>query len=186
MKERFSNLVGMRVAAVLCAALKPVCARLVVAGSLRRRREEIGDLELVYVARTESRPDTADMFASVEVNLVDGVIAQWERTGLLERRMNKNGQETFGAKNKLMRHVGTGLPVDLFETTEGCWWNYLVCRTGPAESNMRIATAALERGWRWNPYGPGFTREDGETRAMGSEEEVFEFVGLPWCRPEER
>jgi hypothetical protein len=29
----------------------------------------------------------------------------------------------------------TGIPVDLFAATEDNWWNYLVCRTGPADSN---------------------------------------------------
>jgi DNA polymerase/3'-5' exonuclease PolX len=90
-----------------------------------------------------------------------------------------------------MRHVASGIPVDLFATTEACWHNYLVCRTGPAESNIRIAAAAKARGWKWNPYGEGFSRGGPlagpeEARALRSEREVFEFVGLPYTEPEER
>lgn len=184
-KPRFPNAVGMAVAAELCRALKPVCDRLIVAGSLRRRRPTVGDVEILYICRTETRPNPEDMFGTLTVNLADEMIAALEKEGVLERRTNVNGSEMYGPKNKLMRHRATGLPVDLFAATPENWWNYLVCRTGPADSNTRICMAAQARGWKWNPYGVGFSR-DGETRAMQSEEEVFAFVGLPYAKPEHR
>ena len=184
-KPRFQNAVGMKVAAELCAALKPVCERLVVAGSLRRRKPTVGDAEILYIGKTEARQDPADMFASITVNLADEVIAALEKSGVLERRKNVNGSEMYGPKNKLMRHRETGLPVDFFTATAENWHNYLVCRTGPADSNTRICMAAQKRGWKWNPYGAGFSRA-GEVRAMESEEAVFAFVGLPYEKPEAR
>ena len=107
----------MKVAAELCAALKPVCERLVVAGSLRRRKPTVGDAEILYIGKTEVRQDPADMFASITVNLADEVIAALEKSGVLERRKNVNGSEMYGPKNKLMRHRETGLPVDFFAAT---------------------------------------------------------------------
>jgi DNA polymerase (family 10) len=184
-KPRFPRDVGMRVAAELCAALKSVCERLVVAGSLRRRKPTVGDVEILYIGKTETCQDPEDMFGRITFNLADEVIAELEKRGVLERRKNLNGSTMYGVKNKLMRHAATGLPVDFFSATPDNWWNYLVCRTGPAESNTRICMAAQERGWKWNPYGEGFSR-GGETRAMASEEEVFAFVGLPYAKPEER
>jgi DNA polymerase (family 10) len=184
-KPRFARAVGMQVAAELCAALKPVCERLIVAGSLRRRRATVGDVEILYISKTEVRPDPQDMFARLTVNLADEAIAALEKSGVLERRRNVNGSEMYGPKNKLMRHRATGLPVDLFAATPDNWFNYLVCRTGPADSNTRICLAAQARGWKWNPYGAGFARGD-ETRAMHSEAEVFAFVGLPYVPPKDR
>jgi DNA polymerase/3'-5' exonuclease PolX len=125
------------------------------------------------------------MFAIITVNLADETIAALEKSGTLERRKNVNGSEMYGPKNKLMRHRASGMPVDLFAATPENWWNYLVCRTGPADSNRRICMAAQDRGWEWNPYGAGFSR-DSETRAMESEAEVFAFVGLPYAQPEDR
>lgn len=177
-KPRFPYEVGRKVAAELLTALNPGCDRLVIAGSLRRRQPTVGDVEFLYISRTEVRPDPADMFASITVSLADEAIAALEKSGVLERRRNVKGSEMYGPKNKLMRHRATGLPVDLFAATRENWWNYLVCRTGPAESNTRIAQAAQARGWQWNPYGAGFSRA-GETHAIGSEAEVFAFVGLP-------
>lgn len=110
---------------------------------------------------------------------------------ILNRRLNRDGRVTWGPQNKLARHVPSGIPVDLFATTELAWWNYLVCRTGPAELNKQIATAAQAKGWKWNPYGPGFSRDGPlagarETVAATSEEQVFAFAGIPYLPPERR
>lgn len=60
-------------------------------------------------------------------------------------------------------------------------------RTGPAQSNIRIATAAKTRGCQCNPYGPGYTRlRDGHQFPMLSEAAVFHFVELPFMLPCER
>ena len=79
------------------------------------------------------------------------------------------------------------MPVDFFATTESCWYNYLVCRTGPSALNTMIASRARERGMKWHPYGTGFeilaTRQQ---IAMDSEEAVFEVVGMEYLKPEER
>lgn len=184
-KPRFDNAIGMTVAAELCAVLKPVCERLIAAGSLRRRKATIGDVELLYIGLEDLQSDPNDMFASLTVNLADQAIATLEKAGVLERRKNVNGSEMYGPKNKLMRHRSTGIPVDLFTATKENWWNYLVCRTGPADSNVKICTAAQKIGWKWDPYSAGFWRGS-EIAPMGSEEEVFKFVDLPYLKPEER
>lgn len=189
-KPRWPHADGLRVADELCAALQPVCERITVAGSLRRQKPTVGDVEILYIRMTEIRPDPDDMFATITVNLADEVIAELERTGVLERRRNVNGSEMFGPKNKLMRHRASGMPVDLFAATPENWWNYLVCRTGPAESNTRIATAAQHRGWKWHPYGTGFSRENDEGEreefTVTCEEDVFRFVGMPFAEPWDR
>lgn len=185
-KQKFPRDIALPVARELCAILKPVTARLIVAGSLRRRKDAVGDIEVLYIPKFELRRSNNDLFASLDVNLADETIARMEASRILDRRKNVNGAETFGPMNKLMRHI-TGVPVDLFAATESNWWNYLVCRTGPAESNTRIAMAAQARGWRWNPYDVGFTRiATGEVREMHSEADVFAFVAMPYAEPWQR
>jgi DNA polymerase/3'-5' exonuclease PolX len=189
-KPRWPHADGLTIAGEIYAALEPVCERIIVAGSLRRRKPTVGDVEILYIGRTETRPDPDDMFATITVNLADEVIAELERTGRLERRRNVNGSEMFGPKNKLMRYRASGMPVDLFAATRENWWNYLVCRTGPADSNTRIASAAQYRGWKWHPYGSGFSRENEEGEreefTVTCEEDVFRFVGLPFAEPSNR
>jgi len=184
-KRRFPRSEAVAVARELVAVLEPVCSRLVVAGSLRRGAPLVGDVEIVYVGRKETRQ--VDLFNIESVDLAASCVEGLLSRGVLSKRLSKRGTPSWGQQNKLAVHVESGIPVDLFATTEECWFNYLVCRTGPANLNMRICTLAQRKGWQWNPYGPGFSRPGGsEVAAVGSEREVFEFVGLDYLRPRER
>jgi len=185
LKQRFPRAAALAVAKELCAALKPAADRLIVAGSLRRRREEVGDVEILFIPRIESRPVPGDLFARSRQSLCDIVLDSLLAAGVLAKRESKTGACAWGAKNKLAVHVESGIPVDLFAATPANWWNYLVCRTGPAESNVRIASAAKVLGWQWHAYGSGFSGP-GAPPSVQSEREVFEFVGLPYPEPWER
>lgn len=183
-KRRWPREVALEVARELCDRLKPHCEKLIVAGSLRRRKPDVGDVEILYVPRLEERQ--ADLLSTEMVSLADEEITRMMADGTLTKRPSKTGGTAWGSKNKLAVHR-TGMPVDLFRAAPESWWNYLVCRTGPAASNTRIATEAGKRGYRWNPYGSGYTRiADGAITAMDSEEAVFAFVGLPYAEPWDR
>lgn len=187
MKTRYDRKTALDAAREVIAALRPVCeaGRLIVAGSLRRRKQWVSDVEILYVSRVESRP--IDFFKIKDFQLADEAISELLRAGVLEKRESVVGHTTYGNQNKLMRHCATGVPVDLFATCETSWFNYLVCRTGPKESNMKIAQCAQDRGWKWQPYGSGFTSSNGhEAHAVTSEQDLFEFLGLPYLEPWER
>lgn len=186
-KPKWPRETAADVADALLQALKPACTRIEVVGSVRRGKPMVGDVELLYVPRWGAQPAGLELIPDerARANLADETIAGLERAGVLERRLNAKGRESYGALNKLMRHVPTGMPVDLFATTEECWFNYLVCRTGGAQNNIAICDAANRKGWKWTPYGSGFSRGV-ETHVVKSERDVFEFVGLPYLEPEER
>ena len=177
---------AMKVAAELCRALKPATARLIVAGSLRRRKPEVGDIEILYIPNIEQRQDAAELLPKlVAVNLVDEILNGWLAAGVIVKRKSENGNEPWGAKNKFAVHAASGIPVDFFTATEANWFNYLVCRTGSAENNTAICNAAIARGMKWNPYGSGFTYE-GKTIEVTKEADVFELVGLKYKEPWQR
>lgn len=188
-KPKFPRASALAVVRELLPWLRPWCDELRVAGSLRRGRAEVGDVEIVFVPRMEPLP-ALDMFAPSPLRpLTDAVFAGLLSAGLIVKRANVIGSEMWGEKNKLARHAASGIPVDFFATTSECFWNYLVCRTGGARTNVAICNAAIAKGWKWNPYGEGFSRAAGlgrECHAVASEREVFEFVGLPWLEPEDR
>lgn len=189
-KSKFPRAIAIEVARDLCRYLEPHCERLIVAGSLRRRKMEVSDLELLFVPKFETVP--TDLFAVEQRSRVDMKLEQLLAAGVLQKRLNSLGAVTWGPKNKYLVHAATGLPVDCFTTNVESWFNYLVCRTGSKESNQNIAREALVRGWMWNPYGPGFSRTEpvlnGGCREhiVTSEQEVFQFVGLPYREPWER
>ncbi len=150
------------------------CERMTIAGSIRRQKPEVGDVELLCIPR-----------------FVDGVDQLDKELGalclqrVLDFRRNKRGSIVYGPKNKLMVHLPSGIGVDIFSTDERCWWVALVIRTGPKESNIAIARAAQRRGWRLRAYGSGFDTPDGRIECR-AERAVFEVVGLPYQPPERR
>ena len=175
MKESKTKLAqAKQIAEEVMARLEPSCERIVIAGSIRRERPYVGDIELLCIPRCNGFVDQLD-------RSVEALIKQ----GILDFRRNKLGSKVYGPKNKLLLHVPTGFGVDIFSTTEECWAVSLVVRTGGAETNKRIASEALKKGWRWHAYGRGFTTPDGEIICR-SEQEVFKAVGLPYLEPWER
>ncbi len=176
--------------AELRRALLPACVRLKAAGSIRRRRATVGDIEIVYIPRRERRPDPGDLFGGEGsvVDLAGEAVSRLEEEGILGRRPDRIGRTTFGPRNKLMVHLPSGMPVDLFAADPESWANVLACRTGPAALNTLVAAAARRRGLRWNPYGTGFSGE-GEGvggRQARTEREVYRIVGLPYLDPWDR
>jgi len=187
---KFARAAAIEVARELLVYVGPVAERVLVAGSLRRKKAMVGDVELLFIPRMEEG-FRGDLLAPPPmVSMVDEALEQLIAGGVIARRLSVKGTASWGAKNKLAVHVASGIPVDFFAATEANWWNYVVCRTGGARSNIAICNAARERGWKWRPYGEGFTRvggpDHGRVRAMASEREVFEFAGLPYLPPEER
>lgn len=192
-KRKFPRAEAVAVAREMVLALAPHCAELRVAGSLRRRREMIGDVEIVFVSRIDTEDDPGDFFgAKRAVNLAGRAIEALVETGVLTKRLNCDGRATWGERNRYAVHAASGIPVDLFTATAANWWNYLVCRTGGEISNTQIAEAAKRLGWHWAPYDPGFRRggEDWnsarERHPVSNEREVFSFVRLDYLEPWER
>lgn len=189
-KTKYPRAAALEVARGLCQSLKPFTERLIVAGSLRRRKEQVGDVEILYIPKF-STGKPVDLFSPPPlVNNADELLATLLFTGIKEsritHRLNVKGSSVWGQKNKLAIHVASGIPVDFFAATEANWWNYLVCRTGGAASNMRIASTAQGKGWKWQPYGAGFRDNYGDLVPVTSERACFELIGLDYLEPWER
>lgn len=154
--------------------LEPACEKIVVAGSIRRLKPMVNDIELLAIPKMIDGVDQLDRELGALV---------FQR--ILNLRRNKKGFTTYGPKNKLMVYVPSGIGVDIFSTDEQCWPVALVVRTGGKVTNQRISMAAIKKGLRFHAYGRGFTCPNGEI-ICHSERQVFETVGLvyhePWRR----
>lgn len=184
-KSKFPRYDALDVANELCDRLGPHCERLVVAGSLRRGKPEVGDIELLYIPKLAQMPD--GLFDVKAFNLADSELVQLVGMGVLRPRPNVNGHTSWGEKNKLAVHVPSGIPVDLFSTTEDKWWCALVTRTGSKESNIRLCNGAHRLNREFLPYGVGVRdRASGEVLPATSEKHVFELCGVDYLEPERR
>lgn len=163
------------IAETLKSLLEPACEKITIAGSIRRQKPEVGDIELLCIPKYVAGLDQLDR----EIG------ALTFQQDILGYRRNKRGSIIYGPKNKLLLHKESGIGVDIFSTDEKCWPVALVVRTGGKETNIRIATEALKMGYKFHAYGSGFSTPHGEI-VCRSEREVFEAVGLPYREPWER
>lgn len=154
------------VAAEVIAQLRPHCDRLEVAGSVRRRRPTVGDLEVVCVPKPyEATP----LFASG----LAVVVNQWEKVrGELPCRYTR-------------RILPSGLPLDLFMVDPAGFGLQLAIRTGSAEWSRRVlATAWVRAGFRSEA---GLLRDQrGAVHPVPTEAVLFDLIGLPWVDPADR
>jgi DNA polymerase/3'-5' exonuclease PolX len=164
--------------------LKPLCSRIVIAGSLRRHKAFVGDIELLYVSRFGSRPK--GLFEVEQFGLAEQRIQELLDQGVITKRPKIDGSFTWGELNKLGIHTASGIPIDLFATTEQNWWVSLVVKTGSKETNLRLTTGAQRLGRTLNAYGCGVTHANGTVTPATSEEHVFELCGVPYLNPRER
>lgn len=185
-KQKFPRLEALTVAKQIYERLQPYVVRCKIAGSLRRRKPMVSDIEVLYISKMTKIPE--DLFGGLkEVSDTDCFLEDLITEGVISRRPNSIDNVTWGPQIKLAIHVASGIPIDFFAATEANWWNLLVCRTGSKESNTRVATAANRKGWTWQPFTEGFKQLAGQKRyAVKSEEDVFKFVGLPFRAPEFR
>lgn len=159
---------------VLYLEEQPGVERVEVAGSYRRRKETVGDIDLLVLAEGEPGP----------------VMERFQRyPGAV--RVESAG-ETRGRI-----HLRSGLPVDLRILSRASYGAALHYFSGSKEHNVAIRTLGVKKGLKINEY--GVFREEGEegndstqlsphsegtTRLGGEgEEDVFRLVGLPWIPP---
>jgi DNA polymerase (family 10) len=145
----------------------PGVRSVVPAGSYRRRRETVADIDLL-----------------VETNDASAVITKLHDSPWVERVGGHGGRPGGGTRTtvQLMR----GPQLDLMTMAPGVAGTYLVHFTGSAAHNVRLREIARDRGWSLSEH--GFTSLDDDTKRLtfGTEAEVYEFLGLPYIAPELR
>lgn len=184
MKTRFPRDIALAAAYELKNALAPFCHRIEIAGSLRRGKPEVGDIELLFVPILYERPE--GLFDTKIVDVCSEVVEKLLADGVLAKRPNVNGHFTWGARNKLAIHVASGIPVDLFGTNEENWWVSLVIRTGSKETNLALTTGANKQGASLMAYGCGVKWSDDTITPATSEAHVFEMCGVSYQLPHKR
>ena len=136
-------------------------ARLEVAGSFRRGRDTVGDVDLLVV--TDDPAAVMARFRGYEE--VETVLGSGE------------------GKTSLV--LSDGLQLDLRAVEASAFGAALLYFTGSKAHNVRLRRRAQEREATLNEYGL-WTNDGGERIAGASEEEVYDALGLPWIPPELR
>jgi DNA polymerase/3'-5' exonuclease PolX len=148
-KTRVPLALAERIAAEARAQLAPTRRRIEIAGSIRRRRRDVGDIELVALPIME--PTQRDLFGAVvgERDLLHDLCERLLAEGLLSHRLDTNGRSAFGPwfKRVVYHGVAGTLPLDLFAVVPPAQFGApLAVRTGPAGCSHRLVTPRLHGG----------------------------------------
>lgn len=182
-KQRWPRATAILLADEIKSELEPFCERIEIAGSLRREKLDVGDIEILYVPKFEDRQ--ADMFTTEPYDIANEKISEWLNNGTISKRPGVDGRFTWGLKNKLAIHRD-GIPIDFFATTIPCWWVSLVIRTGGKESNLKLTNGAIAKGMHLNAYGEGVTLQNKTVIPATSEHHVFDLCGVTYSEPKYR
>lgn len=134
-----------------------------LAGSLRRKKETIGDIDIVITADVKDRAKIIKKFIALPG--IERVLAAG-RTKASVLIRNKHVQ------------------VDIRIVHDHEYGAAMLYFTGSKEHNIKLRTIARERGYKINEYGIFDARDN---RVAGdTEEEMYRFLGLRYIPPEER
>ena len=130
------------------------------AGSMRRMRETVGDLDLLVAAR-DPNP----------------VMARF-------RELDQVAEVLLSGPTKTSVRIHGGLQVDLRVLEPVRWGTALQYFTGSQAHNIHLRALSLDRGFSLSEY--ALKREDGSEILCATEEEVYAALGLPFIPPELR
>ena len=139
----------------------PGVYNMVPAGSMRRFKETIGDIDIMGTASTPERV----LQAFTELPQVDEVLVQ--------------------GTTKASVIVGDGLQVDLRIVEEDCFGSLLQYFTGSKDHNIALRERAVRNGLKISEYGIT-TLKTGKTEKFATEEGYYERLGLQFIPPELR
>ncbi len=142
-------------------AADPAAVSVSIAGSARRLRETVRDLDLIATAR--DAPALIEAFCGLPF------VVKVEARG--DTKATVLGQD--------------GLRFDLRVVAPEAYGSLLQHFTGSKEHNVALREAAVRRGLSISEYGVT-ELETGETHAFATEEEVYRFLGYAWIPPELR
>ncbi len=130
-----------------------------VAGSYRRRKETVGDLDILVVAKN------------------------WEAVTEWFVKYEKVKEVVSKGPTRSTVILRNDLQVDLRSVAKESYGSALHYFTGSKAHNIKIRKMAVERGWKINEYGI----YDGKKRLGGeSEEQMYSLMGLDYIEPELR
>jgi DNA polymerase (family 10) len=157
-RERVLLDVALRTATAMVTELTPLSQRCAYAGSLRRWRETIGDIDILAAA-DDSAPLMAAFAAQPDVVDVVG-----------------------SGPTKTTVRTASGLTADLRVVPLDAWGAALQYFTGSAAHNVAIRQIAIKQKLKLSEYGL-FDADTDDLIVSRTEEEVYARLGLEWIPP---
>jgi DNA polymerase (family 10) len=142
--------------------LTPYCERIEIAGSIRRQKPVVNDIDLVIIEKPDAVLSLATLLFSMGV-------------------LKLNGPDI-----KRLYLPSDNITLDIYIATPLTWSTLLLIRTGSKGNNIRLATIAMRRGWQLKANGDGLFDEHNNRVAGDTEQSIYQALGIPYQEPGER
>jgi DNA polymerase/3'-5' exonuclease PolX len=165
--KRYPYAKAYSIALEVVEQLKPHCERIEIAGSIRRKKADCGDVEIVVIPKPYSTGLLESGFATV--------VNKWQKV---------KGELEFGKTKYTQRILPERIKLDLFIAEEGNWGSVFATRTGSADYSHKV----LANGWVRQGFKSdgGYLFKDGERYEVREEKDLFRLIGIPFVEPEYR
>jgi DNA polymerase (family 10) len=149
---------AQKLAQEIIPQIRPCCEQIEVAGSIRRKKSEVRDIDIVLIPKP----------------------LHWHRIiATLQRKMDA---KVVKRGDSVAQLIIKNVNVDLYVATPQTWGALLLIRTGSAEHNIKLSKLAISMGMKLTHSG---LTKDGKVIAS-TEKEIFEALGLNYVEPKER
>lgn len=208
-KQQVPIAYAFRIAEQLVELFAPLCDRIEIAGSIRRQKPLVGDIEIVCVPKWHT-----DLLGQIISSHIDTMVDGWARRGdtsksfplLADRVPVAFPPLKNGPRFKQFRiatppaDAERPLRLDLFTCETEAWGPALAMRTGPAEFSKRLVTHRDDGGllderlcihdgyklWRGRLIVDGQVERVGTLIPCDDEREFLEKYAGGWRDPEKR
>ena len=166
-----------------------VCEKAEIAGSIRRGKPQVHDIEILAMPRFEVKQEMLlDGVVERKVNLLHQRMQQLLRNGTVtaDRQRKDKHKDPFGERYYRVNY-SPGLlkiPIDLFVVLPPAQWGtQFLIRTGCAEFSHWIVSQRIGEGIRFRD---GHLERNGVVIDTPTEESVFKALRIPYIPPERR
>lgn len=165
--KKYSYVEANSIALAVLELLRPHCIRCEIAGSIRREKEEVKDIEVVCIPK----PYQIGLFQDG----IAEVVAKWQKV---------KGELEYGKCKYTQRILPEGIKLDLFFAEEGNWGLIFAIRTGSADySHKVLASGWVKRGYKSEG---GYLKKNGMTYEVREEKDLFDIIGVAYIEPKYR
>lgn len=160
--------------------LTPHCNRIEIAGSIRREKPEVKDIELLCIPKTVQLQSS--MFAEEEATRHRDPGFPTAITAAPQTRIIKGNPHT--GKYIQIELQDDEIKIDIFIATPENWGFMLAIRTGPADYSHKVL------GRRWVKFGyhgeDGILKRGGVPVMVPEETDLYNLLDLTYLHPKER
>ncbi len=167
---------AQQIAEALKADLKPYCERIEIGGSIRRKKLEPKDIELICIPKFAEIGTGQVTLSGSETTITENLLFDHISKKYFVLKIGKKS-----CKIQIGDEDDVGIKVDIFTATFRTWGYIFMLRTGPAEFSKFVVTNLKKR---------GFTMDAGEVSHNGScipvptEKALFSLLKIDWIEPE--